>query len=52
MNSHNNFTKVSPPIFKSVRLLGQLREQIYYSHYCLRTEEAYVKWVKKFIYFH
>ena len=37
---------------KSTRLLDQLREQIRYLNYSLRTEEAYVYWVKKFIYFH
>ena len=40
------------PVFKSTRLLDQLREQIRYLHYSLRTEEAYVYWVKKFIRFH
>ena len=52
MNSHNNSRKTSLPVFKSTRLLDQLREQIRYLHYSLRTEEAYVYWVKKFIYFH
>ena len=40
------------PVFKSTRLLDQLREQIRYLHYSLRTEEAYVYWVKNFIRFH
>jgi hypothetical protein len=52
MNSHNNSRKTSTPVLKSTRLLDQLREQIRYLHYSLRTEEAYVYWVKKFIYFH
>jgi hypothetical protein len=39
-------------VFKPTRLLDQLREQIRYRHYSLRTEEAYVYWVKKFIHFH
>jgi hypothetical protein len=52
MNSHNNSRKTSTPVFKSTRLLDQLREQIRYLHYSLRTKEAYVYWVKKFIYFH
>ena len=52
MNSHNNSRKTSLPVFKSTRLLDQLREQIRYLHYSLRNEEAYVYWVKKFIYFH
>ena len=40
------------PVFKSTRLLDQLREQIRYLHYSLRTEEAYVYWVRNFIRFH
>ncbi len=52
MDSHNSSRKTSTPVFKSTRLLDQLREQIRYLHYSLHTEEAYVYWVKKFIYFH
>lgn len=37
----------SPP-----RLLDALRTQIRYLHYSLRTEEAYVHWVRAFIRFH
>jgi len=40
------------PVCRSTRLLDQLREQIRYLHYSLRTEEAYVYWVKNFIRFH
>jgi integron integrase len=36
----------------SFRLLDQLREQIRYRHYSLRTEEAYVHWVRAFVRFH
>jgi len=36
----------------SLRLLDQLREHIRYRHYSLRTEEAYVHWVRAFIRFH
>lgn len=39
-------------VFQSTRLLDQLREQIRYLHYSLRTEEAYVYWVKQFVRFH
>ncbi len=52
MNSHNNSRKTSTPVLKSTRLLDQLREQIRYLHYSLRTEDAYVYWVKKFVHFH
>ena len=34
------------------RLLDQLREMIRYRHYSLRTEEAYVYWVRQFIHWH
>jgi hypothetical protein len=37
------------PVFyiaRSPRLLVQLREALRYKHYSLRTEEAYVFWVK------
>lgn len=40
-----------PPL-RSVRLLDQLRERIRYCHYSLRTEQAYVCWVRCFIRFH
>jgi integron integrase len=52
MNSTKTTRNSINPIFKSVRLLDQLREQIRYLHYSLRTEEAYVFWVRKFIHFH
>jgi len=34
------------------RLLDQLREQLRVRHYSLRTEDAYVDWVRRFILFH
>ncbi|WP_374590974.1 integron integrase [Aquabacterium sp.] len=34
------------------RLLDQLREMIRYRHYSLRTEEAYVYWVRQFVHWH
>lgn len=34
------------------RLLDALREQIRLMHYSLRTEEAYVQWVRSFVHFH
>ena len=40
-----------PPL-EAVKVLDQLRERIRYLHYSLRTEEAYVHWVRGFIRFH
>lgn len=34
------------------KLLDQLREAIRVRHYSIRTEEAYVQWVRRYIYFH
>jgi len=34
------------------RLLDQLRDRIRYLHYSIRTEEAYVHWVRAFVRFH
>ncbi len=34
------------------RLLDQVREVIRLKHYSLRTEEAYIQWIKRFIFFH
>jgi hypothetical protein len=34
------------------RLLDRVRERIRFKHYSLRTEDAYVQWIKRFILFH
>ena len=34
------------------RLLAQVREVIRVKHYSIRTEQAYVGWIKRFIFFH
>lgn len=52
MHSINKTTKSGKPILQSPRLLDQLRESIRYKHYSLRTEQAYVYWVRWFIRFH
>jgi integrase len=55
MNSHNTGHKqgVPPdrPTFASTRLLDQVRERLRYLHYSLRTEDAYVYWVRFFVRF-
>jgi integron integrase len=40
------------PALRSARLLDQVRERVRYLHYSLRTEEAYVHWVRAFVRFH
>jgi hypothetical protein len=45
--------RVSPPSTKSKpKLLEQVRNAVRTRHYSLRTEEAYVGWIKRFILFH
>jgi hypothetical protein len=36
----------------SPRLLDQVRDRLRVKHYSLRTETAYVDWIKRFILFH
>ena len=40
-----------PPI-ESSRLIDQVRERVRYLHYSIRTEQAYVHWIKAFVRFH
>ncbi len=40
------------PSAPPTRLLEQLRQQVRYRHYSIRTEEAYVHWVRAFIRYH
>jgi integron integrase len=40
-----------PPL-SAPRLLDQVRERIRYLHYSLRTEQAYVHWVRAYVRFH
>jgi integron integrase len=56
MSSHNappKVLRIAPrPALRATRILGQLRERLRYLHYSLRTEEAYVYWIRYFIRFH
>src|SRR5881275_961754 len=42
----------TPPAFRSTRLLDQVRERARFLHYSLRTEKAYLYWVRFFIRWH
>lgn len=37
---------------KQPRLLDRVRTALRVRHYSLRTEEAYINWIKRYIYFH
>jgi hypothetical protein len=37
---------------RAPKLLEQMRDRLRLKHYSLRTEQAYVHWVKRYIHFH
>lgn len=37
---------------KSPKLLDQVRDKLRVKHYAIRTEQSYVDWIKRYIYFH
>jgi len=43
---------LSDPIPHSQRLLDQVRHRIRLKHYSVRTEQAYVDWIRRYIHFH
>lgn len=45
-------TTVSGPDPSAPRLLDQVREVIRIRHYSIRTEQAYLQWIRRFILFH
>lgn len=49
MHSNNKTSKSVIPALQSIKLIDQVRERIAYKHYSLRTEQAYVYWVRWFI---
>ena len=47
-----SLTTASAQPAQKPKLLDRLREAIRVRHYSIRTEEAYVQWVRRFIFFH
>ena len=37
---------------KSPELLNQVHDKLRVKHYSIRTEQAYVEWIKRYIFFH
>jgi integron integrase len=54
--SHRSLQRVvsipHAPVGHKPKLLDQVREAIRIRHYSIRTEEAYVSWIKRYILFH
>jgi hypothetical protein len=42
----------SPYMQDKPKLLDQVRERLRVKHYSMRTEQAYLDWIKRFILFH
>jgi site-specific recombinase XerD len=49
MTSYELFSDPPP---RAPKLLEQMRDRLRLKHYSLRTEQAYVHWVKRYIHFH
>jgi integrase len=49
VHSDNRSVKPCKPPLTATRLLDQVRERIRYLHYSLRTEQAYVRWIRQFV---
>jgi hypothetical protein len=45
-------TQDAPVIKSPPNLLDQVRDKLRVKHYSIRTESAYVDWIKRFIHFH
>ena len=48
----NTPSTASPTVGAAPKLLDRVRDAIRVRHYSLRTEQAYTRWVRKFILFH
>ncbi|MBU0593317.1 MAG: integron integrase [Gammaproteobacteria bacterium] len=46
-NSADKSTTLPPP-----KLLDQVRDKLRVKHYSIRTEQAYLEWIKRYIFFH
>ena len=47
----NNFLK-NKSNDKKPKYLDQVRQVIRIKHYSMRTEESYISWIKRFIFYH
>src|SRR3990172_12706914 len=49
--AHPNSSDKSTTV-KSPKLLDQVRDKLRVKHYSIRTEQTYVDWIKRYIFFH
>lgn len=43
---------MNKPLANKPRLLDQVRDKLRLKHYSYRTEQSYIAWIKRFIFFH
>jgi hypothetical protein len=43
---------MNKPLENKPRLLDQVRDKLRLKHYSYRTEQSYIAWIKRFIFFH
>jgi site-specific recombinase XerD len=43
---------MNKPIENKPRLMDQVRDKLRFKHYSYRTEQSYIAWIKRFIFFH
>ena len=48
----NQIIEEIPTIKNKPKLLDQVRNVLRTKHYSMKTEEAYIHWIKKYIFFH
>ena len=52
MHADTTFAAVEPPLAPSPRLVPSVRAALRLRRYSLKTERAYVHWVKRYVRFH
>jgi integron integrase len=51
-NFNTNHIKSKNPLPSPPRLLDEVRDRIRCKHYSIRTEQSYLDWIKRYIFFH
>ena len=52
LNPATTLATREPERAREPRLLDRVRDRIRYKHYSIRTEQAYLDWIRRFIWFH
>jgi hypothetical protein len=52
MRSELNSIMAGDPVATQPKLLDRVRSSLRAKHYSIRTEQAYLDWIRRFIFFH